>query len=162
MAKANVLASVLYRLAISLKNQDFKKLIFKRHRKDLIYTLSSMKFLTHCIGMKSISPYQAEKIVNLLKDTNNIDTDALAESLKEASDESDFSVDYENLLSEMQQILSSCIDILLQKKKGYIDNINLYIKAFHNYPRAFLSLTDKWKISAEEAIEYSKTYLTNK
>ena len=69
MTKANVLASVLYRLAISLKNQDFKKLIFKCHRKDLIYTLSSMKFLTHCIGMKSISPYQAEKIVNLLKDT---------------------------------------------------------------------------------------------
>ena len=161
MTKANVLASVLYRLAISLKNQDFKKLIFKRHRKDLIYTLSSMKFLTHCIGMKSISPYQAEKIVNLLKDTNNIDTDALAESLKEASDESDFSVDYENLLSEMQQILSSCIDILLQKKKGYIDRINLYIKAFHNYPRAFLSLTDKSRISPEQATEYSKPYLIN-
>ena len=161
MTKANVLASVLYRLAISLKNQDFKKLIFKRHRKDLIYTLSSMKFLTHCIGMKSISPYQAEKIVNLLKDTNNIDTDALTESLKEASDESDFSVDYENLLSEMQRILSSCIDILLQKKKGYIDRINLYIKAFHNYPRAFLSLTDKWRISPEQATEYSKVYLIN-
>ena len=161
MTKVNVLASVLYRLAISLKNQDFKKLIFKCHRKDLIYTLSSMKFLTHCIGMKSISPYQAEKIVNLLKDTNNIDTDALAESLKEASDESDFSVDYENLLSEMQQILSSCIDILLQKKKGYIDRINLYIKAFHNYPRAFLSLTDKARISPEQATEYSKVYLIN-
>lgn len=161
MTKANVLASVLYRLAISLKNQDFKKLIFKRHRKDLIYTLSSMKFLTHCIGMKSISPYQAERIVNLLKDTNNIDTDALTESLKEASDESDFSVDYENLLSEMQRILSSCIDILLQKKKGYINSINLYIKAFHNYPRAFLSLTDKARISPEQATEYSKVYLIN-
>ena len=161
MTKANVLASVLYRLAISLKNQDFKKLIFKCHRKDLIYTLSSMKFLTHCIGMKSISPYQAERIVNLLKDTNNIDTDALAESLKESPDESDFSAEYEALLPEMQRILSSCIDILLQKKKGYIDSINLYIKAFHNYPRAFLSLTDKARISPEQATEYSKVYLIN-
>ena len=161
MTKVNVLASVLYRLAISLKNQDFKKLIFKRHRKDLIYTLSSMKFLTHCIGMESISPYQAEKIVNLLKDTNNIDTDALAESLKESPDESDFSAEYEALLPEMQRILSSCIDILLHKKKGYIDNINLYIKAFHNYPRAFLSLTDKARISPEQATEYSKVYLIN-
>ena len=161
MTKANVLASVLYRLAISLKNQDFKKLIFKRHRKDLIYTLSSMKFLTHCIGMKSISPYQAERIVNLLKDTNNIDTDALAESLKESPDESDFSAEYEALLPEMQRILSSCIDILLQKKKGYIDSINLYIKAFHNYPRAFLSLTDKERISPKQATEYSKVYLIN-
>ena len=159
MTKSNVLASVLYRLAISLKNQDFKKLIFKRHRKDLIYTLSSMKFLTLCIGMKSISPYQAERIVNLLKDTNNIDTDALAESLKESPDESVFSAEYEALLPEMQRILSSCIDILLQKKKGYINSVSLYIKAFHNYPRAFLSLTDKSKISAEEAIEYSKSYL---
>ena len=161
MTKANVLASVLYRLAVSLKNQDFKKLIFKCHRKDLIYTLSSMKFLTHCIGMKSISPCQAENIVTLLKDTNNIDTDALAESLKESPDESDFSAEYEALLPEMQRILSSCIDILLQKKKGYIDRINLYIKAFHNYPRAFLSLTDKAKISPEQAIEYSKVYLIN-
>ena len=161
MTKANVLASVLYQLAVSLKNQNFKKLIFKRYRKDLIYTLSSMKFLTHCIGMKSISPCQAENIVTLLKDTNNIDTDALTESLKGASDESDFSVVYENLLSEMQRILLSCIDILLQKKKGYIDRINLYIKAFHNYPRAFLSLTDKSRISPEQATEYSKPYLIN-
>ena len=135
MTKANVLASVLYRLAISLKNQDFKKLIFKRHRKDLIYTLSSMKFLTHCIGMKSISPYQAEKIVNLLKDTNNIDTDALAESLKESPDESDFSAEYEALLPEMQRILSSCIDILLQKKKGYIDSIIISISKLFTITR---------------------------
>ncbi len=161
MTKANVLASVLYRLAVPLKNQDFKKLIFKRHRKDLIYTISSMKFLTHCIGMKSISPYQAEKIVTFLKDTNNIDTDALTESLKESSDESDFSAEYEELLPEMQRILSSCIDILLQKKKGYINSINLYIKAFHNYPRAFLPLTDKSRISPEQVVEYSKAYLTN-
>ena len=111
--------------------------------------------------MKSISPYQAEKIVNLLKDTNNIDTDALAESLKETTDESGFSAEYEALLPEMQRILSSCIDILLQKKKGYIDSINLYIKAFHNYPRAFLSLTDKARISPEQATEYSKVYLIN-
>ena len=135
MTKANVLASVLYQLAVSLKNQDFKKLIFKRHRKDLIYTLSSMKFLTHCIGMKSISPYQAEKIVNLLKDTNNIDTDALAESLKESPDESDFSAEYEALLPEMQRILSSCIDILLQKKKGYIDSIIISISKLFTITR---------------------------
>ena len=161
MTKANVLASELYRLAVSLKNQDFQKLKLKRYRKDLINCLLSMQFLTHCVGMKSISLSQAEMIVSVLKDTNNLDTDSLEKLLKEASDESDLSVDYENLLFTMHWILSSCIDILLQKKKGYIDSINIYIKAFHNYPRAFLSLTDKSRISPEQAIEYSKVYLTN-
>ena len=159
MTKTNVLASELYRLALSLKNQDFKKLKLKRYRKDLINCLSSMQFLTHCVGMKSISLPQAEMIVSILKNTYNYDTDMLWESLKEASDASDLSAEYEELLFTMHWILSACINSVTQKKKGYINSVRLYIKAFHNYPRAFLSLTDKSKISAEEAIEYSKSYL---
>ena len=83
----------------------------------------------------------------------------LWESLKEASDASDLSAEYEELLFTMHWILSDCINSVTQKKKGYINSVSLYIKAFHNYPRAFLSLTDKSRISAEEAIDYSKSYL---
>ena len=158
MTKTNVLASVLYRSAVSLKNQNFKKLKLKRYRDELINSLSALQFLTHCVGMKSISFSQAQMIVSVLN-TYNYDTDALLKSLEEASDESDFSADYEELLFKMHWILSSCINSATQKRKGYINSINLYIKAFHNFPRAFLSLTDKSKISALEAIEYSKSYL---
>ena len=159
MTKSNILSSLLYRSAVSLKNQDYKKLKNKRYRGELINTLSAMQFLTHCVGMKSISLPQAEIIVSVLKNTYNYDTDTLLESLKEASDNSEFSADYEDLLFKMHWILSSCINSATQKRKGYINSINLYIKAFHNFPRAFLSLTDKSKISAQEAIEYSKSYM---
>ena len=72
---------------------------------------------------------------------------------------SDYSDEYEELLFDMHFILSECINSAVKRKKGYVSTISRYIKAFHNYPRAFLSLADKSKISPLEAIEYSKSYL---
>ena len=57
-------------------------------------------------------------------------------------------------LEESRVILSA-----MQKEKGYIRTVSSYIKAFHNLPRAFLSITDKSRISPAEAIDYSKSYL---
>lgn len=159
MTRGNVLASVLYGKAVSLKNQNFNKLVWKHNRDKLVSSLSAMQFLTACIGLKNISLSQAEEIISVLRVAYNYNTEDFSDLLKEASAESDHSVDYEELLFQMHYILSDCIKCATQKRKGYIDTISRYIKAFHNFPRAFLSLTDRSKISSKDAMEYSKSYL---
>ena len=82
-----------------------------------------------------------------------------ANLLKEAVEESNCSAEYEDVIFQMQWILSNCINCVVKKKKGYILTVSKYIKAFHNFPRAFLSQEDKLKISPSDAIKYSKSYL---
>ena len=159
MTRTNILASMLYRIAVSLKNINFSKLVWKHNREKLISTLSAMQFITGCIGLKNISLTQAEEIISILSTSYGYDKDELSNSLKEATAMSDYSDEYEELLFDMHFILSECINSAVKRKKGYVSTISRYIKAFHNYPRAFLSLADKSKISPSEAIEYSKFYL---
>ena len=159
MTRTNILASMLYRIAVSLKNINFSKLVWKHNREKLISTLSAMQFITGCIGLKNISLTQAEEIISILSTSYGYDKDELSNSLKEATAMSDYSDEYEELLFDMHFILSECINSAVKRKKGYVSTISRYIKAFHNYPRAFLSLADKSKISPLEAIEYSKSYL---
>ena len=159
MTRTNILASMLYRIAVSLKNINFSKLVWKHNREKLISTLSAMQFITGCIGLKNISLTQAEEIISILSTSYGYDKDELSNSLKEATAMSDYSDEYEELLFDMHFILSECINSAVKRKKGYVSTISRYIKAFHNYPRAFLSLADKSKISPTDAIEYSKSYL---
>ena len=159
MTRTNILASMLYRIAVSLKNINFSKLVWKHNREKLISTLSAMQFITGCIGLKNISLTQAEEIISILSTSYGYDKDELSNSLKEATAMSDYSDEYEELLFDMHFILSECINSAVKRKKGYVSTISRYIKAFHNYPRAFLSLADKSKISPKDAIEYSKPYL---
>ena len=159
MTRTNILASMLYRIAISLKNMNFSKLVWKHNREKLISTLSAMQFITGCIGLKNISLTQTEEIISILSTSYGYDKDELSNSLKEATAMSDYSNEYEELLFDMHFILSECINNAVERKKGYVSTISRYIKAFHNYPRAFLSLADKSKISPTDAIEYSKSYL---
>ena len=159
MTRTNILASMLYRIAVSLKNMNFSKLVWKHNREKLISTLSAMQFITGCIGLKNISLTQAEEIISILSTSYGYDKDELSNSLKEATAMSDYSNEYEELLFDMHFILSECINSAVGRKKGYVSTISRYIKAFHNYPRAFLSLADKSKISPTDAIEYSKSYL---
>ena len=159
MTRTNILASMLYRIAVSLKNMNFSKLVWKHNREKLISTLSAMQFITGCIGLKNISLTQTEEIISILSTSYGCDKDELSNSLKEATAMSDYSDEYEELLFDMHFILSECINSAVKRKKGYVSTISRYIKAFHNYPRAFLSLADKSKISPTDAIEYSKSYL---
>ena len=159
MTRTNILASMLYRIAVSLKNMNFSKLVWKHNREKLISTLSAMQFITGCIGLKNISLTQTEEIISILSTSYGYDKDELSNSLKEATAMSDYSDEYEELLFDMHFILSECINSAVERKKGYVSTISRYIKAFHNYPRAFLSLADKSKISPTNAIEYSKSYL---
>lgn len=159
MTRGNVLASVLYRTAVSLKNSNFKKLVWKHNRDKFVSSLAAMQFLTGCIGLKSISLLQVEEIISVLRVEYGYDVEEFSDLLKEASAESDYSIEYEDLLFQMHFILSECINSIVQTRKCNIDAVSRYIKAFHNFPRAFLSLDDGLKISPKDAIEYSKSYL---
>ena len=159
MTRSNVLATVLYRSAVGLKNRDYSKLIWNKNRKALIDSLASMQFLTHCIGMNCISDSQAEIILSTLKNTFNFEIDELRDLLNEAIPESNISQDYRDLLFHMHLLLSSCIQEITEWKSGCAESVRKYILGFHNMPRAFLSLSDKMKISPAEAWEYSKSYL---
>ena len=118
-----------------------------------------MQFLTACMGLRDISFPRAEQIITTLNVTYEYDTDNFSDLLKEAVEESNCSAEYEDVIFQMQWILSNCINCVVKKKKGYILTVSKYIKAFHNFPRAFLSLEDKLKISPSDAIKYSKSYL---
>ena len=159
MTRTNILASMLYKTAVSSKNMDFDKLVWKHNREKLIYSLSAMQFITGCIGLKNISLLQAEEITNILSTSYGYNKDDFSNDLKEATSMADYSDEYEEVLFEMHFILSECLNVIMKRKKGYISTISRYIKAFHNYPRVFLSLADKSKISPQDAIEYSKSYL---
>ena len=159
MTRINVLASVLYRKSVSLKNQDFNKLIWNNNRNELVSSLSEMQFLVACIGLKNISHTQAEEIISVLHIAYNYNAEEFSNLLREASDESDFSDKYDDVIFQMHLILSTCINSIVKKEKGYMNTVSRYIKAFHNLPRAFLSMTDKSRLSPSDAIEYSKSYL---
>lgn len=159
MTRVNVLAQILYRTAVELKHMDFNKLVWKHNREKLISSLSAMQFLTACIGLKNISVSQAEEIISILRVTYNYNAEDFSNALIGATAESDYSAKYEELLFLMHSILSECINSIVKKGKGCVNTISRHIMAFHNLPRAFLSISDRDGISMEDAIEYSKSYL---
>ena len=159
MSRQNILASVLYRMALSLKRRDSHVICRKKNRAKLIEKLSAMQFLTHCVGLKHISASMLPSIISMLQNTYEYEKEELYELLREATEEADFSDSYEKVLFQMQEILYACISELTQRKKGYPERITLYLMGFHNLPRAFFSVTDRSKISPDQAIEYSSTYL---
>lgn len=72
-----------------------------------------------------------------------------------------YSDEYRALLSQMDHLLDSCLACLENREKGYRTKVYRYILAFHNMPRAFLSIGDRAKITPKEAVEYSMSYLNN-
>ena len=159
MTRINVLASVLYSKSVELKTHNFNKLIWNNNRNKLVSSLSAMQFLVASIGLKNISHTQAEEIISVLHATYDYNTERFSDLLRGASDESAFPNEYDDVIFQMHLILSRCINSIVKKEKGYLNTVSRYIKAFHNLPRAFLSITDKSKISPSDAIAYSKSYL---
>ena len=159
MSRQNILASVLYHMAVSLKRKDSDEFRKKKNREKLIEQIAAMQFLTHCVGSKYISSSKIPFIISVLQNTYEYETYELYALLNEASEKADFSDSYEEVLFQMQEILCACILELTQRKKGYPERVSLYLMGFHNLPRAFLSVMDRSKISPNEAIEYSAPYL---
>ena len=158
MTRTNVLAALLYRMAVKWKRQEENQLKGWRKRKALRSALQAMEFLTDCLG-ECVSDSKANGILSVLKDVYRVDVGEIAVDLMSASEVSTYSSQYHDLLMQMHYILGACENELQTKKKGYLHRVRLYLMGFHNYPRAFLSLENRSVISAEDAVEYSASYL---
>lgn len=156
MTRANLLASVLYRSALTTKRLDPRSLRRKRDRERAVETLSMMQFLTGCLGMRQISDEQTEIILSVLEHTHHYDVSELAEPLRDAEAVTDLSPEYDDLLFRMHLILSDGLSAVMRKDG---DSAWRCMAAFHNLPRAFLSLGDTGRISPQDAWEWSKSYL---
>ena len=156
MTRANLLASVLYRSALTVKLLDPHSLRRMRDCERAVETLSMMQFLTGCLGMRQISDEQTEIILSVLEHTHHCDVSELSEPLRDAEAVTDLSPEYDDLLFRMHLILSDGLSAVMRKDG---DSAWRFMAAFHNLPRAFLSLGDTGRISPQDAWEWSKSYL---
>ena len=156
MTRANLLASVLYRSALTVKRLDPRSLRRKQDRERVVEAFSVMQFLTGCLGMRQISEDQTEAILSVLEHTYHCDVSELAEPLRDAEAVTDLSPEYDDLLFHMRLILSDGLSAAMRKDG---DSAWRCMAAFHNLPRAFLSLGDTGRISPQDAWEWSKSYL---
>ena len=156
MTRANLLASVLYRSALIVKRLDPRSLRRKQDRERVVEDFSMMQFLTGCLGMRQISDEQTEIILSVLEHTHHYDVSELAEPLRDAEAVTDLSPEYDDLLFHMRLILSDGLSAVMRKDG---DSAWRSMAAFHNLPRAFLSLGDTGRISPQDAWEWSKSYL---
>ena len=156
MTRTNLLASVLYQSALNMKSLDPRSLRRKKNREKAMEALSMMQFLTGCLGTRQISDEQTEIILSVLEHTYHYDVSELSEPLKDAEAHTDLSPEYDDLLFHMHRILSDGLSAVMRKDG---DSAWRCMAAFHNLPRAFLSLGDTGKISPQDAWEWSKSYL---
>ena len=155
MTKANLLASVLYQSAIAMKSMDLQGLRRKKTREKAMEVISIMQFLTGCLGIRHISDEQTEIILSVLEHTYHCDVSELSEPLKDSEAVTDLSPEYDDLLFSMHLILSDGLSAIMRKDG---DSAWRCMAAFHNLPRAFLSLGDSQRISPRDALEWSKSY----
>ena len=156
MTRTNLLASVLYQSALNMKSLDPRSLRRKKNREKAMEALSMMQFLTGCLGTRQISDEQTEIILSVLEHTYHYDVSELSEPLKDAEAHTDLSPEYDDLLFHMHRILSDGLSAVMRKDG---DSAWRCMAAFHNLPRAFLSLGDTGRISPQDAWEWSKSYL---
>ena len=155
MTKANLLASILYRSSLTMKNMDRQGVRRKKKREKAFETISMMQFLTGCLGIRHISDEQTKIILSVLEHTYHYDVSELSEPLRNAEARTDLSPEYDDLLFSMHLILSDGLSAIMRKDG---DSAWRYMAAFHNLPRAFLSLGDSQRISPRDALEWSKSY----
>ena len=155
MTKANLLASILYQSSLTMKNMDRQGLKRKKKREKAFETISMMQFLTGCLGIRHISDEQTKIILSVLEHTYHYDVSELSEPLRNAEARTDLSPEYDDLLFSMHLILSDGLSAIMRKDG---DSAWRCMAAFHNLPRAFLSLGDSQRISPRDALEWSKSY----
>lgn len=157
MTRSAVLADVLYKTAIDLKKYTASQLRWCKNRQALLQTLNTMQFLLQCVGMKTISEEQGSSILRCYKDLSGCSSMNFEDAFKNAHPATaDYSEDYEDLLLRMAEVLSRCSSALTKREKDYRKIVTREIIAFHNLPRAFLSVSDCWRLSPQEALEYAK------
>ena len=158
MTRNSVLAELLYNKAIEMKTSPLSSFRLAV-RKNQVYTnLSLMQFLAYCLSMETISACQSERILAKLVSDFYFSDAAFAEKFKNAKAENSRTPEYQDILFLMNDILSSCMAEILRKRPDKTKLRRLFF-AFHNLPRAFLSLSDRRKITPAEAIDYAHSYL---
>ena len=161
MARQQILAARLYYDALSLKRMGPKDLLRRKNRDEVMRTLSEMQLLTACMGLDEITDEQGEIILSELSKRAGEDLSEPAAALKEASPNAETAETYRGLLFRMHRMLTACQRELSAREKGYARRAQTYMLAFHNLPRAFLSVSDRARISPEEAERYADSYLKN-
>lgn len=154
LTRVSLLAELLYDMGIGLKRFDPSKLARKKYRGECIRNLSAMQYLVHCLGMKHIADEDARKILALLDTHRHSRLQNYADGFLEAEAESDYSDEYHSFLFEMASSLTYCISVLSSKRKGEYDTVCKVMRAFHNAPRAFFSLSNGMKISLQDAKQW--------
>ena len=161
MTRSSIIAKQLYIVAVDLKKYNSVALICKKNRDSLIKKLTLLTYLCKCVGMKELTDDKIYEITDKFK-IIDIDVNNLTTELVSAESMSNFSKEYNTVISEMSDILSLCMQELCEKRVGYRKRVRSCILAFHNLPRAFLPISDRLKITPKEAIEYSNLYLEKK
>lgn len=151
MTRASILADRLYDMGIGLKRFDQSKLARKKYRQECINDLSAMQYLVHCIGKQRISDDDAHKIIYVLDAYRHPRLQNYAEHLLDADEMSDYSDEYDELSFDMASSLTYCTAILAGRRKDEYGAVCKIMWAFHNAPRAFLSLSHGMRISLQDA-----------
>lgn len=157
MTRVAVLAERLYDMGIGLKKHTPSNLKRRKLRQECIRDLSAMQFLVYCIGIKRISDEDARAIIRVLDAYRHPRLQNFADSLLEANEEADYSEEYDGFLFEMASSLDYCVSILSSKQTAEYGAVCKAMWAFHNAPRAFLSLSHGMKISLQDARKWSAT-----
>ena len=161
MARQQILAARLYYDALSLKRMGPQDLLRRKNRDEVMRTLSEMQLLTACMGLDEITDEQVEIILSELSKRAGEDLSETAAALKEASPNADTSETYRGLLFRMHRMLTACQRELSAREKGYARRAQTYMLAFHILPRAFLSVSDRARISPDEAVWYADSSFKN-
>jgi hypothetical protein len=158
MTRNSVLAELLYVKAIEMKTMPFPSFLFSVSKRRMAENFNFLQFITSCLSMQTISDYEADRILEKLASDFQFSNIDFSEAFQTAKAASNHSVEYQDVLFLMNDILSSCMAEILRKRPAKTKLRRLFF-AFHNLPRAFLSLSDRRKITPAEAIEYARSYL---
>ncbi|MBO5047141.1 MAG: hypothetical protein J6D19_01880 [Clostridia bacterium] len=158
MTRNSVLAELLYTKAIEMKTMPFPLFFSSKSKRRMAENFNFLQFVTSCLAMQTISDHEADRILEKLVSDFHFSNADFFDAFQNAKAFSDHSPEYQDILFLMNDILSSCMAEILRKTPDKIKLRRLCF-AFHNLPRAFLSLSDHRKISPAEAISYSTSFL---
>ena len=146
-----VLAEPLYEMGLWLKRYDAVKLMRKKYRTEFLHTISAMQYILQWMQKGYINEREAIEIVRKLDSYQLPNLSCYQARFLEAHEQSDYSEDYYTLLSKMASTLQFCTDVIATKFKAEYHKVWKTMRAFHNAPRAFLSVAHPMHCSIEQA-----------
>ena len=146
-----ILAELLYNLGIGLRGYDPIKLKRKKYRQECLHTISIMQYILQWMLKGRIEENEAIQIVRTLDAYKHPRLIDYQSRFLEAHAESDYSAEYHRLLSDMANVLQSCVDVVSNQHSAEYTKVWKTMRSFHNAPRAFLSVANRKHCSLEQA-----------